>query len=56
MDKIPALMRSMLVQMAPAFPGQDLTILAYAPSSPPREISTARLIARTRDMIHTPER
>ena len=56
MDKIPALMRSMLVQMARAFPGQDLTILAYTPSNPPRKIATARLIARTRDMTYTPER
>jgi len=56
MDKIPALMRSMLVQMARAFPGRDLTILAYAPSNPPRKIGTARLNARTRDMSYTPER
>ena len=56
MDKIPALMRSMLVQMAHAFPGRDLTILAYAPSNPPRKIGTARLNARTRDMTYTPER
>ena len=56
MDKIPALMRSMLIQMARAFPGQDLTILGYAPSNPPRKIGTARLNARTRDMTYTPER
>ena len=56
MDKIPALMRSMLVQMARAFPGQDLTVLAYTPSNPPRKIATARLNARTRDMTYTPER
>jgi hypothetical protein len=56
MDKIPALMRSMLVQMARAFPGQDLTIFAYAPSNPPRKMATARLNARTRDMTYTPER
>ena len=56
MDKIPALMRSMLAQMARVFPGQDLTIFAYAPSNPPRKIGTARLNARTRDMTYTPER
>jgi hypothetical protein len=56
MDKIPALMRSMLVQMARAFPSQDLTIFGYAPSNPPRKIGTARLNARTRDMTYTPER
>jgi hypothetical protein len=55
MDKISALMRSMLVQMAREFPNQDLTILAYAPSNPPSKIGTARLNARTRDMTYTPE-
>ena len=56
LDKIPALMRSILTQMARAFPGQDLTAIAYAPSNPPRKIGTARLNARTRDMTYTPER
>ncbi len=56
MDKIPALMRSMLAQLAREFPGQDLTVLAYTPSNPPRKIGTARLNARTRDMTYTPER
>jgi hypothetical protein len=54
LDKIPALMRSILTQMARAFPGQDLTILAYSPSNPPRKIGTAQLNARTRDMTYTP--
>ena len=54
MDKIPALMRSVLTQMAKEFPGEDLTVLAYTPSSPPRKIGTARLTARTRDMTYTP--
>lgn len=55
MDKIPALMRTMLTQMAKEFPGQDLVILAYTPSNPPRKIGTARLKAATRDMTYTPE-
>jgi hypothetical protein len=55
MDKIPTLMRAMLIQMARAFPGQDLTILGYAPSNPPRKIGTARLNAQTRDMTYTAE-
>lgn len=54
MDKIPALMRTMLAQMAKAFPGEDLTVLAYTPSAPPHKIGTARLNARTRDMTYTP--
>jgi hypothetical protein len=55
MDKIPNLMRTMLAQMAKEFPGQDLTVIAYTPSNPPHKIGTARLNARTRDMIYTPE-
>ncbi len=55
MDSIPALMRTMLVQMAKEFPGQDLTVDAYAPSTPPMKIGTAHLDARTRDMTYTPE-
>jgi hypothetical protein len=54
MDKIPALMRTMLTQMAREFPGEDLTVIAYAPSEPPRKIGTARLDARSRNMTYTP--
>jgi hypothetical protein len=54
MQKIPDLMRTMLGQMAQAFPNQDLTVLAYAPSDPPRKIGTAHLDARTRDMTYVP--
>ncbi len=56
LDKIPALMRSMMTQMAHEFPGQDLTVIAYAPSSPPRKIGTAHLNSQTRDMTYTPEK
>ena len=55
MEKIPALMKAMLTQMANEFPDQDLTVLAYTPSNPPRKIGTAHLNARTRDMSYTPE-
>jgi len=55
MDKIPALMRMMLTEMAKEFPGQDLNVIAYAPMNPPRKIGTAHLDARTRDMSYTPE-
>ena len=33
MNRIPDLMRMMLTEMAREFPGQDLTVLAYAPST-----------------------
>lgn len=56
MGKISALMRTMLSQMAGEFPGEDLTVIAYTPSNPPRKIGTARLDARTRDMTYTPEK
>ena len=55
MDSIPPLMRTMLAQLAKEFPGQDLTVMAYAPSNPPMKIGTAHLNAQTRDMTYTPE-
>jgi hypothetical protein len=56
MEKIPALMRTMLTQMAGEFPGQDLTVIAYGPSNPPIKVGRAHLDARTRDMTYTPEK
>lgn len=53
MDSIPVLMRSMLTEMAREFPGQDLTVIAYAPTQPPMKIGTARLDAQTRQMTYT---
>jgi hypothetical protein len=53
MDDIPKLMQSLLKQMAGQFPGEDLTIVAYAPSNPPMKIGTGRLDARTREMTYT---
>ena len=55
MDRIPDLMGMMLTEMAREFPGQDLTVLAYTPSNPPRKIGTAHLDARTREMTYVPE-
>lgn len=54
MDDIPTLMRSLLKQMAAQFPGENLTVIAYAPSNPPMMIGTGRLDARTREMTYTP--
>jgi len=54
MDDIPALMRSLLKQMAAEFPGENLTVVAYAPTDPPMAIGTGRLNAETRDMTYTP--
>ncbi len=55
MDRIPDLMRSMLTEMSKEFPGQNLNVIAYAPTEPPRKIGTAHLNAQTRDMSYTPE-
>ena len=55
MDSIPALMRTMLAQMAKEFPGQDLTVIAYAPATPPLRIGTAHLDIRTHEMSYSPE-
>ena len=55
LDDIPKLMKSMLTQMAKEFPGEDLTVIAYTPSNPPRKIGTGRLDARSREMNYTPE-
>lgn len=55
MDRIPELMSTMLTQMSREFPDQDLTVLAYAPSNPPRKIGTAHLDGRTRKMSYVPE-
>ena len=54
MDAVRPLMKTLLTQMAKAFPGQNLTVIAYAPSEPPMKIGTARLNARTRQMTYTP--
>jgi len=56
MDAIPQLMRSLLTQMAREFPGQDLTVLAYAPTEPPRRLGVARLDARSGQMTFTADR
>jgi hypothetical protein len=55
LDSIPQLMRAMLTRMAQEFPGQDLTIIAYAPTQPPKRIGTAHLDSRSRQMTYTPE-
>ena len=55
MDRISDLMRMMLTEMAREFPDQDLTVLAYTPSNPPRKIGTAHLDARTREMSYVPQ-
>ena len=54
MEAVRPLMRTLLSQMAKAFPRQDLTVIAYAPTQPPTPMGTARFNARTRQMTYTP--
>jgi hypothetical protein len=54
LEAVQPLMRTLLTQMAKAFPGQDLLVIAYAPSEPPLKIGTAQFNARTRQMTYTP--
>ena len=44
MNRIPDLMRTFLTQMAREFPEQDLTVIAYTPSSPPLRSAPPTLI------------
>jgi len=55
MNRIPDLMRALLTQMAREFPEQDLTVIAYTPSSPPQKVGTAHLDSRTKEMNYLPE-
>ena len=55
LNRIPDLMRTLLTQMAGEFPGQDLTVIAYTPSNPPRKVGTAYLDSRTKQMNYLPE-
>jgi hypothetical protein len=54
MEAVRPLMKTLLTQMAKAFPRQSLTVIAYAPSEPLMKIGTARFNARTRQMTYTP--
>ncbi len=56
MDDVPKLLRAMLAQMAKEFPGEDLDVIAYAPSQPPLKIGTGHLDARTREVTYTAAR
>jgi len=56
MQSIRPLTKSLLTQLAKEFPGQDLTVLTYAPTSPPMKIGTGHLDASTRSMTYTPAR
>ncbi len=54
MDKVPELMKTIIIQMAAQFPGEDLNVIAYAPSSPPRKIGTGHLDAASHAITYAP--
>jgi hypothetical protein len=54
LDDVPKLVKAMLAQMENSFPNQDHTVVAYAPTNPPRTIGTGHSNARTREMTYTP--
>ena len=56
LDDVPKLLKAMLAQMAKEFPGEDLDVIAYAPSQPPLKIGTGHLDARTREVTYTAAR
>jgi hypothetical protein len=56
MDAVPALIKTVLTRMAHSFPGQDLTVIAYAPANPPLKIGEGHLDAQTREMTYTAAR
>jgi hypothetical protein len=55
-DKIPALMRQVMAEMAQEFPREEVTLSVYAPSSPTRKIGIAHLDGQTGQMTYTPEK
>jgi len=53
LNSVPALMKTLLTQMAKEFPSQDLAIVAYGPTDPPLMIGTGQFDARTHQMTYT---
>jgi hypothetical protein len=53
-DKVSALMRQLMSEMAKEFPKEDLTLSVYAASSPPHKIGTAHVDGKTSEATYTP--
>ena len=56
LDDVPKLLKAMLGQMVREFPGEDLDVIAYAPSQPPLKIGTGHFDARTREISYVAAR
>ena len=55
-DKVPALMRQVMTEMAQEFPREDVTLSVYVQPSPPRKIGIAHLDGQTGEVTYTPEK
>jgi hypothetical protein len=53
-DKVPALMEKVMQEMAREFSGEDMTLSAYTPSSPPRKLGTVHLDGQSGKATYTP--
>lgn len=52
-DKVPAVMRQVMEEMAQKFPQQDVTLTVFASAKPPRKIGTAHLNGQTGETTYT---
>ena len=55
-DKVPALVRTVMTEMAQEFPREDLSLTVYGASSPPHKIGTAHLDGQTGETTYSPEK
>jgi hypothetical protein len=51
---VPALMHTVLTQMAQKFPGEDVVLVVYASATPLRKIGVAHLDGKTEAITYTP--
>jgi hypothetical protein len=54
LDKVPALMRDVMKEMAQKFPQQDVKLSVFASASPPKKIGTAHLNGQSGETSYTP--
>lgn len=53
-DKVPALMRQVMTEIAQEFPREDLTLDVYQSATPPRKMGNAHLDGQTGQVTYTP--
>jgi hypothetical protein len=55
-DKVPALMRTMMTEMAKEFPRENVTLNVYVSANPLRKMGTAHLDGQTGEVTYIPEK